>query len=65
MLTMRTPEHQNDVIDVALMFLLLNFNIFTAFPSDYIVDFEQVNACWVAAFPLEGINEKLPISVLQ
>ena len=65
MLTMRTPEHQNDVIDVALMFLLLNFNIFTAFPSDYIVDFEQVNVCWVTGFPLEGINEKLPINVLQ
>ena len=30
-LTIKTPEHQNDVIDVVLVFLLLTLNIFRTF----------------------------------
>ena len=36
-----------DAIDVVLVFLLLTLNIFDAFFSVSIVDFEQVNVNWV------------------
>ena len=41
-----TIKHQNNVIDVILMFLLLTMNIFHTFSSVSIVDFEQVNVSW-------------------
>ena len=40
-----TKRHQNDVIDVVLLSLLLALNIFRTFCSVF-VDFEQVNVRW-------------------
>ena len=40
-------KHQNDVIDVVLVFLLLTLNIFHIFFYVSIVGFEQVNVSWV------------------
>ena len=39
-------KHQNNVIDVVLLFLLLALTDFASFSSIYIVDFEQVNVSW-------------------
>ena len=41
-----TKKHQNNVIDVVLVFLLLTLNLFVVF---LFVDFQQVNVTWVAA----------------
>ena len=38
-----SKNHQNDVNEVVLVFLLLILNIFIPFSSASIVDFEQVN----------------------
>ena len=43
MLKVNNWKHQNDVIDVVLVFLLLTSNTFHTFFSDYIVNFEQAN----------------------
>ena len=43
----RNNKHENNVIDVVLVFLLLILNIFyTSFSSVSIVNFEQVNVSW-------------------
>ena len=39
-------KHQNDVIDVALVFLLLTLTHFTPFSIVSVVDFEEVNISW-------------------
>ena len=40
-------NHQGDINDVVLMFLLLTLNVFTPFSSVSIVNFEHVNVSWV------------------
>ena len=44
---LKITRHENDVNDIVLVFLLLTLNIFHSFFSASIVDFEQVNVCWV------------------
>ena len=39
----------SNTIGNVLVFLLLTLNIFTSFASVNIVDFDQVNVCWVLA----------------
>ena len=43
-------KHQTDVIDVALVFLLLTMDIFPTFFQSSIADFVQENNNWVSAF---------------
>ena len=47
MLKVNNKKHQNDVIDIVLVFLWLTFNIFTPFSIVSIVGFEHVNVSWV------------------
>ena len=48
-----TTKHQNNVIDVVLMFLLLTiWTYFTPFCSVSIVNFEEVDVIWVATYNL-------------
>ena len=42
-----TKKHNNNINDVALVFLLYTMNIFHTFSSASIVDLEQVNVNWV------------------
>ena len=42
----KKKRHQNDIIDVFLVSLLLTLNIFLTFSTVSIVDFEQINVCW-------------------
>ena len=42
-----TIKHQNDVVGVVLVFLLLTLNILNTFFSVSIVKLEQVNVSWV------------------
>ena len=44
----KVKKKQDDVFDVVLVSFLLTLNTFTPFSSDSILDFEQVNASWVA-----------------
>ena len=44
---LKITRHENDVNDIVLVFLLLTLNVFHSFFSASIVDFEQVNVCWV------------------
>lgn len=39
-------SYQNDVNDIVLMSLLMTLNRFAPFSMVYIVNLEQVNACW-------------------
>ena len=56
MFKVNNKKHQNDVIGVVLVSLLLTLNIFHAFFLQcFIVDFEQVNACWEINFIYPGI----------
>ena len=43
-------KHQNDAIDVVLVFLILPLNIFHTIFYFSIVEFEQVNVSWVGTF---------------
>ena len=40
-------KNTNNIIDVVLVFLLSTSNLFHTFFSVSIVEFEQVNVCWV------------------
>ena len=46
----------SNTIGNVLVFLLLTLNIFTSFASVNIVDFDQVNVCWVLALRSEEID---------
>ena len=45
-----TIKHQNDVIGVVLVFLLLTLTNFLSFSSVFIADFEQVNFSWEISY---------------
>ena len=55
-LTIKTPEH---FIDVVQVFLLITLNIFHGFHSASIVDFEQVNVNWEATTSVD-LNIDIP-----
>ena len=46
MLKVSTKKHQNDVIEMVLLFLLLTLNIFYTFFCVSVVVFEQINVSW-------------------
>ena len=46
----------SNTIGNVLVFLLLTLNIFTSFASVNIVDFDQVNVCWVLDLRSEEID---------
>ena len=54
-------------LEVGLVSLLLTLNIyFSPFSSTSVVDFEQVDICWVGLFTchyLSGLSKKLPMHV--
>ena len=60
-----TIEHQNDVIDVVLVFLLLTLTIFHSFFQCFfsVVHFEQVNIGWVIPqkYLMPRCNATLPL----
>ena len=49
-------KHQNDLIDIVLVFLLLTLNYFISFSSVSIVDFEEVNVSWVANYRITAVK---------
>ena len=55
-LTIKTPEH---FIDVVQVFLLITLDIFHTFFSASIVDFEQVNVNWEATTSFD-LNIDIP-----
>ena len=46
----RPIKHQNDVVDVVVVFLLLTFTIFYTFFRISFIDFEHVNISWLVPF---------------